>query len=209
MSKFFNPLLILFTQILLGQSMNGYSYDQVIDEFQTEKLRPMHSVNVGGYEIKSLLLEKEDYRVSYVFDKNEICVRSIVMIDNDKTLKSFLNFMNNEFEYIGQNRWISKSGRLCVEYDKLGGSANFKMINCPQTNVTSKSQNNLNIHEVISEKAFFYSSPNIKDRKKAYLVFGERFREIDSSKDFIYTEFKNAKGVISKGWIRKSDVSKL
>ena len=67
---------LLFTILCLSQSMIGKTYDQVIDKFYKENLKPMHSVIIGNNEIKSLLLERNDYRVSYVFNENEICVRN-------------------------------------------------------------------------------------------------------------------------------------
>ncbi len=61
---------------------------------------------------------------------------------------------------------------------------------------------------VVSNKAYFYNSPNLENRGKSYLIKGEMSRVYSSNDDFIYTEFENEEsGRITKGWIRVSDIN--
>lgn len=63
---------------------------------------------------------------------------------------------------------------------------------------------------VVSNKAYFYNSPNLESRSKSYLVKGEMSKVYNINGDFIYTEFKKEEselGKTTKGWIRKSDIN--
>jgi len=57
----------------------------------------------------------------------------------------------------------------------------------------------------ISTKTYFFESPNGK-RKKAYLITGDTISIIEERDGFIYVEYTNAKGQITKGWINKDNV---
>jgi len=69
-------------------------------------------------------------------------------------------------------------------------------------NADTKSKN----YKVISNKAYFHSTPDIKNRKAAYLVYGENIFGIAESKYFVYTEFINLSGTKTIGWILKDDL---
>ena len=61
---------------------------------------------------------------------------------------------------------------------------------------------------VVSNKAYFYTSPNLESRSKSYLVKGEMSQVFSSNDDFVYTEFRNEEsGKTTKGWIRISDIN--
>lgn len=66
------------------------------------------------------------------------------------------------------------------------------------------------------DKAFFYDQVFSAGRpayikRKAYLVFGDRFwvtcKMIDY--DWVYVTFRNRKGVITKGYMRSSDMDQI
>lgn len=60
---------------------------------------------------------------------------------------------------------------------------------------------------VQAEKSYFHDRPDETAIRNAYLVKSERVKSLKEEDDFIYVEFKNATGKISKGWISKSDLS--
>ncbi|TXI99718.1 MAG: hypothetical protein E6Q35_02285 [Chryseobacterium cucumeris] len=60
--------------------------------------------------------------------------------------------------------------------------------------------------KVIVDKTYFCTTPNIKDMRKAFLVYGDRVYGIAESKYFVYTEFTNSYGQKSVGWILKDDL---
>ncbi|WP_223601672.1 SH3 domain-containing protein [Chryseobacterium sp. GVT01B] len=70
------------------------------------------------------------------------------------------------------------------------------------TIVASESKN----FKVSVNKTYFCTTPNIKDMRKAFLVYGDRVYGIAESKYFIYTEFTNSYGQKSVGWILKDDL---
>lgn len=61
-------------------------------------------------------------------------------------------------------------------------------------------------YEVVSERAYFFDKPDKATQRKAYLVKGENITVFndDFSSKFLYVEFENARGQISKGWIQRS-----
>ncbi len=60
---------------------------------------------------------------------------------------------------------------------------------------------------VTTEKAYFYDQPNATTIKKAYLIKGERIKMVKEADSFVYTEFTNAKGIVTKGWLLESNLS--
>jgi hypothetical protein len=59
---------------------------------------------------------------------------------------------------------------------------------------------------VLTDKAYFHSSPNLANRRKAYLIRGEIGTFTDFENNFGYLRFTNARGVVTEGWISLSDV---
>jgi hypothetical protein len=60
---------------------------------------------------------------------------------------------------------------------------------------------------ITSEKAFFYQNSNYENMRKAYLVKDEKIQALKDTLGFIYVEFVNASGRMTKGWISKSDIT--
>jgi len=56
------------------------------------------------------------------------------------------------------------------------------------------------------DRAYFYKDDKLTQRK-AYLVRGEIANFSDGDRDFIFVTFRNADGVETKGWMRRSDFS--
>lgn len=59
---------------------------------------------------------------------------------------------------------------------------------------------------VLADKAYFHSSPNLANRRKAYLIRGETGTLTKVENNFGYLRFTNARGVVTEGWISLSDV---
>lgn len=85
-------------------------------------------------------------------------------------------------------------------FDSTKTSSNSSNNYIQSTNSNSKN------FTVISDKAFFHSTPNIKNKKNSYLVYGEKIYGIANSKYFIYVEYENSKRLKTNGWILKDDL---
>jgi hypothetical protein len=72
-------------------------------------------------------------------------------------------------------------------------------------NNNSKS-NDSKYFRVNVDKTYFCNTPNIKDVRKAYLIYDTVIYAIAESKYFIYIEFTNTLGQTSIGWILKDDL---
>ena len=64
-----------------------------------------------------------------------------------------------------------------------------------------------NISIVLTEKAYFHKEPSIETKEKGYIVIGQNVFIEKSSDKFAYVKFINGKGVITRGWLLKSDLS--
>lgn len=56
------------------------------------------------------------------------------------------------------------------------------------------------------DRTNFYTEPDEATKRSAFLLKDALFTATEEKNGFIYTEFTNAKGQISKGWIKKTDV---
>jgi serine/threonine-protein kinase len=63
-------------------------------------------------------------------------------------------------------------------------------------------------YKVGADRVYFYNEPNEATRRNAYLVNSEEatINALEEREGFIYTEFTNSRGQISKGWLRKQDI---
>ena len=57
---------------------------------------------------------------------------------------------------------------------------------------------------VITDKAYFYLTPNLTSNKKAYIIKDDIFSYTNSINGFVEASFTNTKGVTTKGWILES-----
>jgi serine/threonine-protein kinase len=66
-------------------------------------------------------------------------------------------------------------------------------------------------YKVEAPKAFFHNEPEPGTRRNAYLIPSENaiINALEDVNDFIYTEFTNTRGQVSKGWLRKQDLISL
>lgn len=55
-------------------------------------------------------------------------------------------------------------------------------------------------------KTYFHNLPNENSRRTDFIIKGDVASVIESRNGFIYVIFQNSNGVITKGWIKKSDV---
>lgn len=65
-------------------------------------------------------------------------------------------------------------------------------------------------YKVLSSRAYFHNAPDKATRRSAYMVpSNDVVSALDEKNGFIYTEFTNNKGQVSKGWVQKSDLITL
>ncbi len=65
-------------------------------------------------------------------------------------------------------------------------------------------------YKVMSPRAYFHNSPDQTTKRTAYMIpSNDVVAALDEENNFIYTEFTNNKGQISKGWLAKEDLITL
>ncbi|HVE60882.1 MAG TPA: protein kinase [Chitinophagaceae bacterium] len=84
-----------------------------------------------------------------------------------------------------------------------------KTDNIPATK-TEKPRQIIGQYKVMRSRAYFHNNPDIATRRTAYMVPSQDVVEaLDEENDFIYTEFRNNRGQVSKGWLAKQDLITL
>ena len=128
--KIYLMLCFVFGTIFFGESMVGYTYNEVVNKYSNENLRPMGSIWIGGFEIKSLSLERQNYRVMYTFDRNNICTTSSILVKNKETLQEFIDFYNERYTNVGSDNWVSEKNILCIKLFNKGTVPTFQIRSC-------------------------------------------------------------------------------
>ena len=59
---------------------------------------------------------------------------------------------------------------------------------------------------VITNKTYFYETPNFENKRKAFLVEGDSIDFTNEENGFLYASFTNSNGKTTSGWIAKNDV---
>lgn len=131
MIKHFYAFLILLTyNFLCGQSMVGYTYNEVVNKYRNENIKPMNSIYIGNNEIKSLMLERNDYRVTYTFNQSNICTQSLILVKNKRTLQEFIDYYNERYTYTGSDNWTSEKNILCIKLFNKETVPTFQIKDC-------------------------------------------------------------------------------
>lgn len=105
---------------------------------------------------------------------------------------------------------VKKYNPTTNSYSTTIGFINSRYLTSSGSSENSYS-NNIKVNEskyfrVIVDKTYFCNTPNIKDVRKAYLIYDTVIYAIAESKYFIYIEFTNTSGQTSTGWILKDDL---
>ncbi len=115
---------------------------------------------------------------------------------------------------------ISSSCSVTLEFNEQEASASiisddgsvFENVKLrrPVVQTNNKTRHTNNIYYVVSDKAYFYQTPNFADRTSHYLVNGQipEVQISDENNDFIFGAF-TYRGLSSKGFLKKSDISKI
>lgn len=95
-------------------------------------------------------------------------------------------------------------------YSMIDGFINSRYLTASPNSENTYS-NNIKVSEskyfrVKVDRTYFCNTPNIKDVRKAYLIYDTVIYAIAESKYFIYIEFTNSSGQTSIGWILKDDL---
>lgn len=63
-------------------------------------------------------------------------------------------------------------------------------------------------YKVGADRVYFYNQPDAGTRRNAYLINSEEatINALEEKNGFVYTEFTNSRGQVSKGWLRKQDL---
>ncbi|MEO6069255.1 MAG: serine/threonine-protein kinase [Chitinophagaceae bacterium] len=73
-----------------------------------------------------------------------------------------------------------------------------------------KPRRSIGQYKVIASRAFFHNEPKETSRRSAYMVpSSDVVNALEEENGFVYTEFTNNKGQVSKGWISKQDLVPL
>lgn len=98
--------------------------------------------------------------------------------------------------------YVTFEGYINSRYLSTYSQSNIENYNFETNNNSTNSKN----FRVVSNKAYFHSTPDVKNKKNAYLIYGEEVYGIAESKYFIYIEFINSTGIKTVGWILKDDL---
>ncbi len=76
--------------------------------------------------------------------------------------------------------------------------------------VVQKQEVKYGLYKVLVPKAYFHNTPDENTKRVAYMIKSEdTVTALKETGEFIYTEFYNARGQLSKGWLRKKDLFSL
>ncbi len=75
-------------------------------------------------------------------------------------------------------------------------------------NINSNLPNSTNSYYVKTNKSYFHNEASKNTRRKGYLIYGEVIYPLNDNNGFIYVEFTNKSGIITKGWLLKSTLNK-
>jgi hypothetical protein len=103
-------------------------------------------------------------------------------------------------------KYIPNTNSYSTIYGFINSRYLTPSLNSENTYVGDTKSSESKYFRVKVDKTYFYNTPNIKDVRKAYLIYDTVIYAIAESKYFIYIEFTNSSGQTSIGWISKDDL---
>lgn len=64
-------------------------------------------------------------------------------------------------------------------------------------------------YKVAATRAYFHNEPDESTRRSAFIPVNASLTGTDEKNGFVYTEFTNSKGQVSKGWLKRTDLITL
>jgi hypothetical protein len=114
-----------------------------------------------------------------------------------KLLKNFIGETPGSMYLSEGSNYLISINQPSINYSNEVGDyeLNFSKITTEKISIVTK------------EKAYFYQDPLIESKEKVYIVktqnvFIEKFTD-----KFVYVKFINGEGIITRGWLLKSDLS--
>lgn len=193
-----------------------------------------NSIDALQNENQKLLEEKEQlqnillqYQEAYGKKEQEIENLRASLTNRDTELNTFRSTRNSDVPppYTAERRGVSKFAFVALLLVSLGLSAFaaytllFKRKDKPTasaqlpTDTVAKSEpvqtrKVIGHYKVGADRVYFYNEPDGNTRRNAYLVNSEEttINALQEQNGFIYTEFTNSRGQISKGWLQRKDL---
>ena len=188
--------------------------------------------NLGGYNTvpsvsNSNFLEQENRKLKL---ENEQLQQKIQSLQKDATVTSLANAKpvsppasaSDSAEYYAAyhkkssaNTWIYAllilAGLGALTYYLINKNATPSETSTASKNepVTTPNRNRALVAEykVIVPRAYFHDEPDDNTRRNAYAVPSDStVKAMDDRNGFIYTEIRNSRNQLSKGWLRKEDL---
>jgi len=163
-----------------------------------------------------------DLTIGCLFDKN--CDKKVWIqvekTNGEKTLTNgYLKCASSEFDYDYIVKYDKNGKQLLnkkiVKTEKIvPGTIIYKLYDYFCNEKEDGPAFSMNMDEVFLDtsyyvsvsKAYFYEKPDMKTRKSSYLVYGNQIHPINESKYYYFIEYENERGLITKGWILKSEI---
>lgn len=103
-------------------------------------------------------------------------------------------------------KYIPNTNNYSTVYGFINSRYLTSSLNNENTYIEDTKSSESKYFRVKVDKTYFCNTPNIKDVRKAYLIYDTVIYAIAESKYFIYIEFTNSFGQTSIGWILKDDL---
>lgn len=156
---------------------------------------------------------QESYKVEVIDDKNFILLFDYV--DGTNSFNSTLNESNSsnckntqiaECKLISDNQIKITTFKNDCSYIEQESTFVLSKLNEDEDCATDEKKIISDDFKVNSEKAYFYSEPNLSFQRNGYLVKGESGKSLTKYNEFIYVVFTNVQGITSEGWLYSKDL---
>ncbi|HVK97403.1 MAG TPA: protein kinase [Flavisolibacter sp.] len=183
----------LHEYVVLNSSMNS----------SNEKLMNLEHLHFLQQKVEELRLEKEKLQKTVSKYQNDLAAKD----EEINALRAAQVSSGTRRKGVGGIAMaviiavLSLGGLVYVLANKNSEEPVKKVAAVPEKNRTPIGQ-----YRVLAAKAFFHTNPDESTRREAYIFAGDPITALEEQNDFIYTEFRNSRNQLTKGWLRKKDL---
>jgi hypothetical protein len=141
------------------------------------------------------------------------------MLDNqeDNLRQTHLNSLNASFSILSNEatvKIIRRDVLVFKTYEEaslarqkaINGEYSFSN-NTASDNIVSDNSIEITNYDVSQNRAYFYSQPSSRFKRKAYVVFGETVYGKQKENGFVFVEYLSSSGIETTGWLLISDLN--
>lgn len=184
-----------------GTYVNGYYHKKRTTPTSSNNLDYVYNDNSNNYKRSVKYVNTTNVNLRSTPEVNDNIIEELSFSDEVTSIEKV-----GYWDKVQVKKYIPSTNSYSTVYGFINSRYLTPSLNNENISVGNPKSSDSKYFKVKVDKTYFCNTPNIRDIRKAYLIYDTIIYAIAESKYFIYIEFTNSSGQTSIGWILKDDL---